>query len=311
MIPWYTEMRKCEVLCMKRWIAGILTLALLAVAASCLVAAAPVTVDAREQGYENVLFSNGYRGFCVDEGLSGANPGDHFTVAPAGELRSNGDNPVDISNTIKVMLAEGFHTFFAKGEDGQYLMTADGQWLAQRVTWHYTDGYTRDDERQQEIDQMVQQVETWVAQGKQVADEGHLFSVDDDTDVTIDFALLNTQIEGQQCFFAYQITQSEATEPDESEASGSLPEESDPAPSLPEESQPVSSLPEESQPAPSLPEESKPSQVDSPVTIPETQTDITDDIPPKTGDNSLFAVALVMGCISLLGLAVLLPKKSR
>ena len=44
---------------------------------------AQITSVAQEPGYENILFRNGYRGFCVDEGLDGAMVGDVFEMIPA------------------------------------------------------------------------------------------------------------------------------------------------------------------------------------------------------------------------------------
>lgn len=263
---------------MKRWFMFFLCLLMLSMSVT-VTCADSVTVTAHQAGYEHLLFSSGYYGFCVDEGLDGAEVGDSFTVAPASDTCSNGQDARDVSHPIKVMLTEGFHHFFAKGEDGRYAMTADGQWLAQRMIWCYTDQYVRVDEKQQDIDRMMVLVEEWLTDARTVPDNGYRFSADEETDVTLDFALYNTRKEGQQCFFAYQITQHEVKGP------GSIPGE------RPDEGNPDSPT--------DIPTDTP---TDPPILLPDPTPPMDDPVHiPQTGDHTSVAVSGLLLAVCAVG----------
>lgn len=66
------------------------------------VSAATETVTALETGYENVLFSNDYRGFCLDRDLHGAQNGNPFIVTDTEAATSNYDSRV-IAQELKVL----------------------------------------------------------------------------------------------------------------------------------------------------------------------------------------------------------------
>ncbi len=191
---------------MKRMVSLVLVLLLTLLNLSAFATVEQITSVAQEPGYENILFRNGYRGFCVDEGLDGALVGDVFEMIPASYTAANDGGGRIIDQYIKTLIVECFDDLFAVQADGTYAMTTDGQWLAQRVIWHYTDGYTRTDESQQAIQQMVEKVDELVAAGEEIPDDGHVKQLNDETLLRFDFALFQTRVEGQQCFFGYQVT---------------------------------------------------------------------------------------------------------
>ncbi|MBR4867996.1 MAG: hypothetical protein IKU10_02470, partial [Clostridia bacterium] len=265
-----------------------------------------VEVTANEEGYENILFSNDYRGFCVDEGLEGAKVNDQFTVRPASELLSN-KTEQNIANQFKVMMTKGFHSFFEKDGNGIYGITPYGIQLAQRVAWYYTDAYVSANFKD-DIEKLVQQVDLWVAQGVTVADTGYVFEADDSTKIQMDFALLNTQTEGQQCFFAYKMTQTPIVH--EQPSQPETPTNPEPNPSQPQKGaeETPTDMPDSTPPVTGS--STQPSTAtDSPVDSPLTEQPI--ESVPKTGEAAGIAVGVLVGCMAAVGLVFLSNRKSR
>ena len=209
---------------MKRILAIVLALAL--VACGVVTASANTTVTAQGDDYLNVPFSNGYRGFCVDYGKEQAYIGDTFTMVPASNTRSNGDAPADVSNYLKVMLVECFHTMFEKLDDGHYAITENTRQIAQRTAWHFTDGYT---DNWDQISATVETVKNAVNAGLVIPDNGYVKKVDDTTEITFDFALMETMKEGQQSFFCYKILERKFDPPTDNPPTEEPPVENPPA----------------------------------------------------------------------------------
>ena len=308
---------------MKKWIVIVCSFMLL-LSMSAFAFADEVEVTANEDGYENILFSNDYRGFCVDEGLEGAKVNDQFTVRPASELLSN-KTEQNIANQLKVMMTKGFHSFFEKDGNGIYGITPYGIQLAQRVAWYYTDAYVSANFKD-DIEKLVQQVDLWVAQGVTVADTGYVFEADDSTKIQMDFALLNTQIEGQQCFFAYKMAQTPIVHEQPSQPETPTNPESNPSqPPKGTEETPTNPEPNPSQPQKGAEETptdtSDPTPpVDGSSTQPSTATDSPVDSPlteqpiesvPKTGEAAGIAVGVLVGCMAAVGFVFLSNRKSR
>ena len=291
---------------MKKWMVICLSVLLLSLFSGLLVTADGITeVTAIEAGYENVLFSNEYRGFCVDEGLAGAEVSDKFTVCPAGEILNN-NSGANVSNQLKVMMTKGFDFFFEKNQNGMYEITPYGLQLAQRVAWYYTDDYVSANYKT-DIEQVVQKVDEWVALGITVADEGYVFQADETTNVQMDFVLLNTQKQGQQCFFAYHMTQttvepSQPPAPPQPEPETSTEIQTPTEPNLPQEQTPTQVIPDPvPPPGQGEPQSPDPSGGNPTVTPPERQPE---QALPQTGDSSNVAVAVLLWCLAVAGLTL-------
>ncbi len=59
-----------------------------------------------DMGDRDILFSNGYRGFCLDVKLKGAYDGDTFTRAENTSVATNNDSASDISQRLKVLFMD-------------------------------------------------------------------------------------------------------------------------------------------------------------------------------------------------------------
>ncbi|MBR3844558.1 MAG: Cys-Gln thioester bond-forming surface protein, partial [Clostridia bacterium] len=132
-------------------------------------------------GYLNVGFSNGYYGFCMDEGLAGTVVGDSFTITPASQAENNNNQPTNVSNLLKAVFTEGFHTLFQKDAADNYVMTQETSQIAQRATWHFTDGYV---DNWDSISPVITAAQSAVDGGLTIPDNGYTKQVDDTTEVT-------------------------------------------------------------------------------------------------------------------------------
>ena len=66
------------------------------------VSAEAATVTAVSGGAENALFSNGYRGFCIDRWDAEAIEGVSFAITDTSKALNNDDNQ-DVSQKLKVL----------------------------------------------------------------------------------------------------------------------------------------------------------------------------------------------------------------
>jgi len=102
-------MRKC---------AWLVIVTLLLTVLSLPVMAADDIVTANSTGYNDVPFSNGYNGFCLDKWLDIAYKEDGFVVSEASEATNNGSGE-SISQYLKILFVDFFDTVFEK-KDGEY-----------------------------------------------------------------------------------------------------------------------------------------------------------------------------------------------
>ena len=114
------------------------TLAILLLLSQAVFIVSAETETALENGDRNVLFSNGYRGFCLDSTKTGAYAGDSFVTADASNAQSNKDNS-NISQLLKVLFTQCFEDIFEADGNGSYIVKDTNK--VQAVVWHLTDGY--------------------------------------------------------------------------------------------------------------------------------------------------------------------------
>lgn len=257
---------------MKRIFAILLALVL---ATACFaVATSAESVTSMEEEYRNVLFSNGFRGFCVDYGLEEAYVGDQFTVMPTSSAKNN-ESGADVSAYLKAVFTEGFHNFFTKNDQGVYEITTEKWDIPQRACWHFSDGY---ENYWDEISPTVQAAKTAVENGLVIPDSGYTKMVDETTEITFNFALMETQKEGQQCFFAYSVSQRTIEQQPEDPELVDPPVEPDPEdpPVIPED--PEDPVVTPTDPEPIVPDEPVVTPTDTPNdSEPETPTDVPAD----------------------------------
>ena len=83
----------------------------------------PATADETTSlgnGFTNVIFSNEYRGFCLDRYKSDAHVGDVFTPSDTSNATNN-INDGDISQKLKILFTQCFNDLFVYDETLGYM----------------------------------------------------------------------------------------------------------------------------------------------------------------------------------------------
>jgi len=150
-------------------------------------------------GNQNVPFSNGYSGFCLDPKLHGAYPDDAFT--PATDTSAATDNMAtnaDISQKLKVLFTQCFEDIFVSDGSGSYVLSDPN--VIQGVTYHFTDNqYVWGTQLS-----LVNQVNAY--SGPTIPDHGYQLTLSNGDVITFDFMVLIPEKATTQYFFAYLIT---------------------------------------------------------------------------------------------------------
>ncbi len=148
-------------------------------------------------GDRYILFSNGYRGFCLDVKLKGAYAGDTFTQAKDTSVATNNNSANDISQMLKVLFTQCFEDIFVS--DGNSGYTIGDTNTIQAVVWHFSDGqYVWGNQLA-----LVNAVEAYT--GPNIPDNGYTLTLDDGNIITFYFTVMQPQNADQQDFFAYKI----------------------------------------------------------------------------------------------------------
>ena len=158
-------------------------------------------VSALENGNTNVVFSNDYRGFCLDRDKSGAYSGDVFTPVNASTATSNIDGS-NVSQKIKVLLTQCFDELYIFDEASGYYILNDTN-TVQGVVWHFTENqYVWGVQKT-----LVEKVNAYT--GPEIPDNGYVHTLSNGDTVTFYFLVMQTQKSNQQDFFAYKIVTNE------------------------------------------------------------------------------------------------------
>ena len=75
------------------------------------------TVTVQGNTFNNVPFSNGFRGFCLDMNLDGPTIGQKYTIGDTSSARNNANNS-DISQKLKLIFTQCFEEIFTKTAQG-------------------------------------------------------------------------------------------------------------------------------------------------------------------------------------------------
>ena len=178
----------------------ILIALLLVLPATVLAAETPVT--ASSTGYENVLFSNGYRGFCLDNGLDGAYTGDTFTATGDTTLALQNTTEADISQKLKILFAHCFEDIFVSDGNGGYVISNTN--LIQKMVWHYTDNFYIYYNGSTPDSLLLRAIEEYT--GPAIPDNGYTKTLSNGDRIAFSFMVMAPQREQQQHFFAYYFT---------------------------------------------------------------------------------------------------------
>lgn len=156
-------------------------------------------VTALEDGYINIPFSNGYRGFCICYGLPEAEADDTFTVDDMG-LAINSTTGANISHYLKYMFTHHFNDYFTLDSDNLTYAVTDII-ATQHTIWHFSDDFTGWRLDMNVIDDIKAN-----ADNVSIPDHGYTLKVNDTVLATFDFHVLKTGKASQQNFFTYKIT---------------------------------------------------------------------------------------------------------
>ncbi len=181
---------------MKRKIAFLLVLLLIV---PTFAMADETIVTAVGQDYEDVLFSNDYRGFCLDREKHGAVSGDSFSVADntsaaTDNIKGSGS---DISQQLKILFTQCFEDIFVSDGNGGYQIKDTN--TVQAVVWHYSE------------DQYIWGMQQTLADavknysGPAIPDSGYTLTLDNGDVITFSFMVLVPENTETQYFFAYKL----------------------------------------------------------------------------------------------------------
>ncbi len=190
---------------MKKTISIVLALILLMMCVVIPVSATEITSSTT--GFTNVVFSNGYIGFCIDRTKSGSVSGDTFTPAKNTSVADNNkdENNTDISQKLKVLFTQCFEDIFTSDGNGSYYidsLKADSD-VAYTI-YHFTG---EQDYTWGTFKQLVDKVNSY--QGSEIPDDGYSLTLDNGDTVTFSFMVMEPQKENQQSFFAYKLNVSQ------------------------------------------------------------------------------------------------------
>jgi len=175
------------------------------------------TVTVQGNTFNNVPFSNGFRGFCLDMNLDGPTIGQKYTIGDTSSARNNANNS-DISQKLKLIFTQCFEEIFTKTDQGYiipdetitvgsyypYNPSSSVQWLIYYYTgdmsWTGGGAGTRWDNK----------VKAYT--GPDIPDSGYQITLKNGDVVTFYFMVLLSGISASQDLFAYKLEVTPASE---------------------------------------------------------------------------------------------------
>ena len=182
---------------MKRILYLLLALAILISSFPTIDAAAADSVTAMGTGYQDILFSNNYRGFCLDRELHGAEAGGSFTTTGAAAATSNYDGS-NVSQKLKILFTQCFESIFTSNGNGSYSISNTN--TVQAVVWYFTDNqYVWGEQKT-----LVDTVNSY--SGPAIPDYGAQRTLANGDVITFSFQVIQPGSSDIQEFFAYAFT---------------------------------------------------------------------------------------------------------
>ena len=188
-------------------------------------------------GSKNIrYFSNGYHGFCLDNGKTAASGSESYVVAGQGTSTADNNNSgADVSLQLKVFFTHCFESLFVSDGNGGYYIPDSTDTITnvdnviQAVVWHYTDGHWWGSSTIQ--GQLIKIVDTAIAEGVTIPDEGYEITLTNGDKITFSFLVVTpVDAEKVQDYFAYKFSVTPAgsvEEPSSSEVESSEVESSE------------------------------------------------------------------------------------
>ena len=172
---------------------------------------APATADdatSLGNGFTNVIFSNEYRGFCLDRYKSGAYIGDVFTPTDTSKATNNINNG-DISQKLKIFFTQCFDDLFVYDGISNYSLKDNvggtpTDSLIQQIIYHFVGEQDYIWGMQKTL---VERVNSYT--GTEIPDNGYILTLSSGDTVTFYFLVMQSNKDNQQDFFAYKIVTNE------------------------------------------------------------------------------------------------------
>ncbi len=165
------------------------------------------TITATVPGNGNIrYFSNGYHGFCLDNGKTATPSGENY-VSTEGTLNAdNNRSGADVSQHLKIFFVYCFEDIFTYDENNGYGITdSTDDNDVQKVVWHFTDGFWVSGSST--AGGYIKTVEAAIANGVVIPDDGYQITLDNGDVITFSFLVLAPQTNTTlQDYFAYKIS---------------------------------------------------------------------------------------------------------
>ncbi len=160
-------------------------------------------ITAITEGNSNVLFSNGYRGYCIDMNKHGATMGELFEESDTSLATSNIDGS-DISGYLKALFVIKFdYLFVADGNGGYELDFNKKDSLLPAVIWNFSDNrYIYGEQKN-----IVNDVKAYDVPA--IPDTGYTITLDNGDVITFYFLVMHPENTDTQDFFSYKIAVNE------------------------------------------------------------------------------------------------------
>lgn len=160
-------------------------------------------VTAVTEGNSNVLFSNGYRGYCIDMNMHYADIGDVFEEADTSLATSNIDGS-DISAYLKALFVVKFDYLFVSDGNGGYELDFDKKdSLLPAIIWNFSDNRYIWGEQKTIADEIKAYA------GPAIPDVGYTITLDNGDVITFYFLVMHPEDQDTQDFFSYKIAVNE------------------------------------------------------------------------------------------------------
>ena len=156
------------------------------------------SIKAEGSGYENIPFSNGFYGFCIDINKKGVSNGDSFYEGNMSDAISNGyyTQGQEISTELKLLFILCFEDIFVL-QDGVY--TIQDPNTVQGAVYHFSNDQHVWDTRKE----LTNKVKAYT--GPAIPDHGYVLTLSNGDQIEFDFMVLIPENTLQQNFFAFKF----------------------------------------------------------------------------------------------------------
>lgn len=157
---------------------------------------------AQENGFTDISFANGYKGYCIDRYKKGAEANQSFTDKGDTAYATNNITGADISQKLKTLFTQCFSIIFTSNGNGGYSLNSAMDSPVSFAVYHFAG---EQDYIWAENKALVQAVNAYA--GPAIPDHGYQLKLENGDVITFDFTVLApANTDTHQRFFAYKIS---------------------------------------------------------------------------------------------------------